>query len=1282
MTRPKRPAAPAALDPEDVLSGRVKLTAVELLDLIHRVNPTGRDRGAREEALRYAQKSRLQSLLIHRFAESLEVVPDADREGTVSLHHRGHGRDGCHAVVAALDEDARAWVQLQLDLAAQPEPPRPPPPAPRPSGRGAPPPAATITSEGDGDGDEATPSTAMRRAGEALEAYDYEEARRHLDQALQDSGGAPRPAAALLGLLVETLGADGEALALEASLSRAALAAPGVRGLLALAAARTGDEPRALALVRGAEDAKAAAVFAALSAVALSAGDAARAQDHFEQARRRDPGHAALAGLGAEIARARAAERGPIEAELAALVAAGQDAEAEKKAGEALARWPSSEAARRALRAVEDRRRRAQAERLATEAEAALAAGDTVEARARLTRALAAARGPEREALERRVRALDAAERAAREAREVERVAGLLAAADPREGLLAYLELDEALRARTRERARLDAVRWLDLTGRGAPQARVDAVLALARARAQLARGDEEAAVTTLGPHLAALDRVPEAKQLTREAETIASARRAARAGEAVGAARAALAGGDAAAALRRLDEATLRDVPEADRDAAAALRAEAAAAVARADRIEQLARLRAAGKLFEARRVAEELAADAGDPARARWQAERRSLQAAIQRELRVEVDEERAPLDATSGLNGLLSQRDASRWLAPDGRSLVMAESHGRWVRVHVLDLADQTMRARVLLRLPEPTGQVISAVTGDTVWILGVRGGLLALSMETWEVKLHRPSAEILPPGTTAASSVFPVGDGPAATRFLWIEPTAPDVSHSARVLDLEQRRLGREVPEAARVTDVPGARQPRVVCFRGEGIVLHDHRGATVPGGRITVPGATPVGVALHPDGKSLVVLVKPGAAPGRRGEYAWVVVPEGGPPGPLHPIEGSDEASIARIAGSSETGIVAVQFRNAADEDELLVLGVSADGLAPLYRVPLSRTVLLVQDARGRRLLAVESPVTRPIAVQLGQSPPELPPRAFIPRPWIDHVIDVVTCIDYKRSDQIALRELGVRLAGFTAASRAAFTRNYQQGPDPSVDYGFTIVNVLEGLDAFGKQEAQRLLAWMFERFPRDPETRLQHANRLARAGQWAEVERLFDASLDTAPRSAHFYHLLALAALHAGDPERARARLAEARARFSPALCTIGPLEELLSPVPDPLAPATEVSSLAQLAEDARAADRCLARDDAAGALAALSGERYWTYGDVQLLARMAEAQLRLAPRRGHARFQKVMTLARFVEEHDEKDPEQRREMPIPGATWDRARLDEVAERARAWLAGVGEGEG
>jgi hypothetical protein len=997
-----------------------------------------------------------------------------------------------------------------------------------------------------------------------------------------------------------------------------------------------------------------------------------------EHARRRDPSQDGIAGLATEVARARAAEREPIEAALRELVAAEKDDEAEKKAAEVLARWPESEAARRALRVVEDHRRRAQTERLVAEADAAFAAGDTAAACAQLAQALAAARGPEREALERRVRQIEAAEHAGRRVAAVDRVRGLLSAADPRAGLLAYLELeDEELRDKIRTYAGSEHVLLLDAVGRGAPQARVDAVLALRKARAEVTSGEGEAALATLAPHLSLLDRVPELKPIAREAETRAAARRAARTGEDVASARAALAAGDAASALLRLDPQALRHLPEPEREAAAALRAEATALVARAEKIAKLGQLRAAGKLFEARRIAEELAADAGAEDRALWLAERRSIQEVIQRDFCVTVDDRPTPIDDRSVVMGTVTMWDAQRWIAADGRTMVMAQSIGRWLFLHVIDVMDRTVRARVSLRTPSDAGSPSVHVTDDVVWLLAYGGELLALSLDTWEVKLHRTSAEVVPPDTNVASSAFPLGDG-GAPRFLWVAPFTKEWTYAARVIDLEQRRLGREVAPAERVADLPGAREPRILSFRTEALVLYEENGTAVSGGRIEVPGATPAGAALHPDGRSLVLLVQARSAQSPWA-YAWTLVPFGGPPGPLHPIEDALACSPAGISRAGEAGLLAIQFHTSPSERALLVLGTSSGDLTPLYRVPMTTHVVLAQDPRGRKLFAVECVLGHLSVAEIGPTPPALPSWGFPMKAWIDHVLDLVSCLDYKKEDRAALRDLGTRVSNLTPANRATLIRNYQRQESPDVEYGFSVSTSLQ--EAGLTEEAERLFNWVIDRFPRHPEARVRRADRLAQQGRWAEVEALFDPTLDTAPRSAHFYHLLALARLHAGDPDAARTRLGQARSMF-PAVCNIVALEELLSPPPDPPRPEGEILLLSQLAEDARAADRCFAASDPEGALAALSHQAYWYFGDVQLYARLAEGHLLVQPRSRREQLTKMMALVRFLEQHAEKDPRTRREMPIPGATWDRTRLDEIAARASAWLDRLGGGEG
>jgi tetratricopeptide (TPR) repeat protein len=203
--------------PEDVLAGKVVLGALELVELIQRVNPTDRELPRAEVARRYRLKNQLQSLLVRRFASEVEV--SADREGVTLLAHRGSGRSACHAVLAELDEDARSWVQRRLDEAVAPEPATTP---------AAPPARASARSSGLMNGNAAghlaeseslldgdvSAKELLARGHEAMAAYDYELARHAYERALASSGGDAAAAEALLGLLVEHLAAYAEAAAL------------------------------------------------------------------------------------------------------------------------------------------------------------------------------------------------------------------------------------------------------------------------------------------------------------------------------------------------------------------------------------------------------------------------------------------------------------------------------------------------------------------------------------------------------------------------------------------------------------------------------------------------------------------------------------------------------------------------------------------------------------------------------------------------------------------------------------------------------------------------------------------------------------------------------------------------------------------------------------------------------------------------------------------------------------------------------------------------------------
>lgn len=1242
----------AALDPDAVLAGKERPSAPELLDLIHRENPTGRALGAREEEARYARKARLQSLLVRRFAEELSVVPDG--EGTVSLRHRGQGRDGCHAVIDALDEDARAWVRRELDLSAGGEE------APEVTAR------APAARPGRAEARDAeTPGEMIAGAAEAVEAYDYELGRALLERALAADGGSVEAARPLLSLLVETLGDDAAALGAEGALSPAALADPAVRGLLAVAAARAGEEDRAAALCRGAREDQAAQAFAALGAGALSRGDDARAGACLDRARRLDPACPALATIEAELARARDAARGPAEAEIAALLSAGQDAEATRAAEAVLSRWPESEAARRALRALEERRRRATAEKLVAEAEAALRAGEA-SAAAQLFRAAAAAAVSGREALERRAAELEAAERARRDAEQAERAARALEGGDLRGGLLAYLDLGEAAQALVRARGRRRELGALDQTvgGRGA---RVEAAMALGRA-ADEAERDPAGARALLVAHEEVLERVPEARRLRRAVERRLAALQAEEARAKVIAARADLARGAAAEARARLTAATLRDLPEAERGDAEALRDEAERRALRHRRAAEMAELRGAGRLFEARALAEQLALED----------ERGAIQAEIQRAFRVEVDDEPQPAAELGRLRRSADRDVVARWLTADGRRAVFARARERWVIVRVLHLETGAVHPTVLLRTPEPLGDVQVTVSDEALWVVGERGALLQLSLDGWNVRDFRPGSDVAAPSEVVESADLAFTEEGAAPRYFWVGIRKPEVLEpkGLRVIDLAQRRVVRELRDAWRAETIHGLPLVAVHPADAESVALYQPRGAPARPARLPTDAAVQ-GLAADPEGRGLLVAMGPDSTQPEAHDFTvahplrvGLVSPEG-VIGPLLLLGDTNAELVSCLAATRGSNLV---FVTAHDDPapRLFALDASGAELRLLWTAPASEETILAQDAGSRRVVALAVHDVGVDITPLGREPAALPERPAQLRVPLPDAWDIHGC---GRRDDVyeearSLRELPPAEAVAQALELERGCAQGETGISPE-----RLVAVCARLELVGNHlattTAKEMAARLFERYPQIPAARLLRANHLALQERWVEArEALVGLEMEGLPDSEaqHVHHLRALGALNEQRFEQVAAEL-EQGLRFQ-GDCKLTFLAELVgvrSEEPGDAAP------LRRLVEAIRAADDCFARRDDAGALAALDQPVVWAAKEVQSLARLADAHLRAKPATGRARLRCLEALGALLDVLDAKNAAMRREAMLVGA-WPEAQIHEVAERARAFL--------
>jgi hypothetical protein len=214
---------------------------------------------------------------------------------------------------------------------------------------------------------------------------------------------------------------------------------------------------------------------------------------------------------------------------------------------------------------------------------------------------------------------------------------------------------------------------------------------------------------------------------------------------------------------------------------------------------------------------------------------------------------------------------------------------------------------------------------------------------------------------------------------------------------------------------------------------------------------------------------------------------------------------------------------------------------------------------------------------------------------------------------------------------------------------------------------------------------------LLRADELAQEGRWEEVYDALGPCTDTCfagdeEHAQHLFHLRALVALHVGNGDEARAWLAAAAEHRG--ACDLRALDAVLRPRPGPEAREGEgapaPAHLTELVWAIHDADALLDAGDPDGALAALDPMRFYVDAEVQVLARRAEAWLRLSPppewpRR--KRFAKIMALARLLDAHQGDPDGSRQELRIPGATWDRGRIDDLTRRASAWLDAQGERE-
>jgi len=1263
-----------------ILTGRVAVDVAQLMGAIHAVNPTGRGLPAAERQRRYAFKNRLQGLLIERFADELSVAPDPADPRVVTLARRQFPGDRTHAMVDDLEDDARSWVRFQLDAARSAEihggadavagdptatpaaPSRPRVPAPS------------------GPLDRATgdPRDLLSAGRAALEEYDYDAARRAFEQALAIDPSLVA-ARALLGLLVDHLGDDAAALALHAQLPVAISRDPGIRALLATAAARAGDAAQAADLLVDIDPREAIEAWVELGRAALRREDADLVVRCLDAVRKADPAHPLLVKLEEGLAALRDRERPElVAAARAALVDGGLD-RAEGIVADVLGRWPGDAETVALGREIRSRRTAARITEIRAQAEEAVRRGDYREA-AHAWQQILDLGGRDAEATSRLGEALRAAQEIEARA-DTDRVVELLG--DPgrlSDGLDSYLGLPTARRRKVRERRELPHLAWLEAMGAAkGPVARraeaVRAVIAMAEAMETHEAGRDEEVVSGLAAHASWVRLVPEVEAAVRGARQRIATRATARFEEAFVAAEEALEAGDLEVARAAVQRAA--DLAPDD-DARRRVREVEQRLANRATRVELANRYRGAfdaGDVGTANAALNRLLEITEGEERDRWYEEQDRL---VQRARELwTVGEMTGPGELPPWWRIELSEvRAACRLLDRAGKTLLLARLRGEFLFLTALDVDTGNVVHRRVMHMRSAAGALTTVEIDDrNVWLVGTQLATMGIERETGDVCQWASLNTWISKSERIQRSIIV----PDASR-LWLTVYRPEnpLETRTRVIDLRRWTQIREIDERGTLVSLPGDARNRVAVIAegGYAITLFD------ADGRLTdrAPWILPLSAVAAAAGARasardrIVALVRAPRAAGPPAlsaiscEEDWTL---------SRPVElpGLDPDAQPSIVPSLSTGLLFVEGGYRGGDRWIVALVDHPTGLRELWRARTPIRAALAHDAGGQNVVALWFDRGRYHLRRLGASPPEFPGEREPDTLFPAAMRAIAGCALAEGEMLASARRLREELSELEPMVLFRELQRRRTLDDPDELFRLALTYHDGGLT----EEARIVGGEGALAHPHHGGLACLAADAAASRQDWSEVRGRLEPHAMTEPDPScarHLFHLLGVARAWTGDPDGA----AEAfeRAAAYPGNCNIEGWQQLVEPDPEE-DDASEVSGVRSLLAAFAEADDHLERGDVDGALHAVDRHEVWCSLEVQSFARLADALLHRGPSDDEQWFATTLAAATFVElfetrNHADARPDLGGELPYPGHILDDATLEDLARRCGQWL--------
>lgn len=381
MSRKKIKKVSQQIDPYDVLNSKIKLTAHELVQLIHEVNPTGKMLGNKQTSELYQLKSHLQSHLILQYPDSLTVEPESlENFELIKINLKFYNENACHALLSELDDDARSWAQRAIDDAITQKSSQNN--SQNSSQKQVSPEKESHQSKLQGSvfQDESSPAkqnlseSALIDAGhQALEHYDYATCEACFRQAFSQSKASLFATLSLFHFLIDQLASYSEVLELATKLSKKAAKNDEVKVLVALSRVHSQEIQQALAEIESISHPGTAEIYLLAAQYFVEKQDIQQAVQLLNQI---NPDHPSLldhdiGSLKSKIKNKQISQIKPIESTMLEALHQGDAKSALKLAHEVLAQWPQNSHARKIIKEHKLNEKKQQLDQLKQKAEQA-----------------------------------------------------------------------------------------------------------------------------------------------------------------------------------------------------------------------------------------------------------------------------------------------------------------------------------------------------------------------------------------------------------------------------------------------------------------------------------------------------------------------------------------------------------------------------------------------------------------------------------------------------------------------------------------------------------------------------------------------------------------------------------------------------------------------------------------------------------------------------------------------------------------------------------------------